>query len=154
VSASAGDAGTGTPPAPSAVVSSGTLQYWNGTGYTTLTAAQLQTAGAIPFAPLDVLDTVAGRQVRVLIEGTASRGGVATASTGSGTSIETAEATSGPPLDAVLTYTVLVADGADDDGDGDAEEPEADDLAVQLTIVVDLGAAEVRATYEPAPTGS
>lgn len=154
VSASAGDAGTTTPPAPSASVSSGTLEYWNGTGYTTLTAAQLQAAGAIPFAAFDALDTVAGRQVRVLIEGTASRGGVATDSTGSGTSIGSAEATSGPPLDALLTYTVLVADGVDDDGDGDAAEPEAEDVAVRLTIAVDLGVAEVRTTYEPPPTGA
>jgi len=154
VSASAGDAGTGPPPAPSATVASGALEYWNGTGYTTLTAVQLQTGGAIPFAPLDVLDTVAGREVRVLIEGTASRGGVATDSTGSGTSIESAEARSGPPLDALLTYTVLVADGVDDDGDGDDAEPEAEDVALRLTIAVDLGAAEVSTTYEPPPTGS
>ncbi|HXF37626.1 MAG TPA: prepilin-type N-terminal cleavage/methylation domain-containing protein [Actinomycetota bacterium] len=150
VSASAGTSA----PAPSATVSAGTLEYWNGSGYSSLTAADLQSAGAIGFASLDHTTTVAGRSVRVVISGSASRGGASAASTGSGTTRETAQATSGPPLDAVLSYVVMVGDGVDDDGDGDAAEAEEADTVVELTFDVDLGTSEARVTYAPAPTGS
>lgn len=129
------ESGTNTT-APSTSVA-GTVEYWNGTGYTTTV---VDAAGAsLPLGSVDapVTGTLFGTG-RVLISGTAEiRASSTSEMVGSPTTTRTeAVAEAGAPLVGELSYRV----------------EQGGVVIADLTIVVNLGDSTATTTYQPAPT--
>ena len=126
----------------SAAVTGGTLQYWNGTGYTTvdLRTSVIGTAAHVFTVTLDRTQTIDGKPVHVVATGTFRAGGVSTSSAGTSTLRTAADARALSPLIGTFTYQLDI---------GPTTESEHDQAA--LTIAADLGTAVASATYAPAP---
>jgi type II secretory pathway pseudopilin PulG len=123
--------------APTATVNSGTLYYWNGTGYSSVTA----TAG-IPYADMFLSETIGGHNVEVYLEtDTFSPAAASVTSSPSGGGSITrndVSATVLPPMRGTIYYTIWV-DGA---------------VVVDLSIDVNLGTVLAQGVYEPAPVAA
>jgi type II secretory pathway pseudopilin PulG len=128
--------------APSATISAGTLSYWNGTGYSSVTLSTLPTY-SLSNLLLDYTTTVGGHGVEVKIAtDSVSMEQVPTTSTtptGSGSITRTeTQATVGSPMLGSFTYQIWV-DGSQ---------------VVNLTVDVALGTLTSKSIYQPAPTAS
>ncbi len=126
-------AGT-TAAAPSCAISSGTITYWNGTGYTSVAAGT-----SVPALNASVTQTIGGYEVVVTLSSTGLTGGTITTTstpTGGGSITRTdVDASLAAPLKGSIAYTITV-DGI---------------TAVNLTIQIDLGTMIARGVYAPAP---
>jgi type II secretory pathway pseudopilin PulG len=126
---------TPTVPAPSASVSSGTIHYWNGTGYTSLaaTAAGLNTLNVSSA----FVQVISGHTITITIgtvNGTTAAATSASSPAAAAASMTEASAQVTPPK-ATISYQVNI-DGTD---------------VVDLQITLNLKQAEARAVYAPAP---
>ncbi len=121
--------------APTVAVA-GTVEAWNGTGYSSVTVTPA--GGEVPIVALDHQSTDdLGNTVQVQIGGTVSVNPSTVAETVSGTSTRTeAKATVGSPLIVNLTYRV-VRNGA---------------VQADLSLEFHAGQARATTTYRPAPT--
>jgi hypothetical protein len=122
-------------PAPSASVTAGTVSYWNGAGYTTVSAtlASLATNVSSSFS-----QTIGGHTVLVtigILQGDMTAATTSLSSSGTSPTIDQASAQATPPK-VKLSYTVVV--------DGSA--------VVDLNISVDLRTMEARGVYGAAPS--
>jgi type II secretory pathway pseudopilin PulG len=125
------------------VAGTGSVSFWNGTGYTTCTVYQAgcATGGAnFPVTALNRTVQVNGQTVNVSISARITAGGtsiteVPSSCSGSCTRTQT-QVTSGSPLLGDLTYTVTVAGT----------------VVCSLNVHVDLGSLLVNTVYKPAPT--
>jgi prepilin-type N-terminal cleavage/methylation domain-containing protein len=130
-----------------AAISAGTLKYWNGTGYTTITLTGGGASGygySVPGYDQTVTSTVSGHTVDVrfrLSTGSpfamGSQPTTATTSCGAGPCVSSATATVGSPIAATFIYSVTI--------DGST-------VVNDLTFVVDLGTITAKSTYQAAPT--
>lgn len=138
VSAEVGDA---TSP-PSAAVTTGSLEVWNGSGYTTVSLGGSNPAQVVTNT-LDLLDLPIDLNLAdVSISGSVSTGAVSTQDPdggGSGAKRTQAGATSGSPIVADISYNLVVTDLLG-----------APLLNVSLKISVDLGALFADASYREA----
>jgi type II secretory pathway pseudopilin PulG len=128
---------------PTATVNTGTLSYWNGTGYTSVNLAT--TPGySLSGLVVDRSTTVGGHTARVRIgsSGTISMQTIPTitsAPSGSGSILRNStQATVGSPVFGTFDYEVWV-DGAQ---------------VVDLTINVSLGTSTSKSIYQPAPSSA
>lgn len=110
------------------VTNAGTIQYWNGIGYTSLSVASGVSA-SIPVAALNLSIPLAN--TTIVLAGTFRTGG--TTSTACASPCLSATATAESPIVGDLRYTVIVA-GA---------------TVVDLLIHIDLGTMVARAEYSP-----
>jgi type II secretory pathway pseudopilin PulG len=139
--------------APTAGASGGTISYWNGSGYASITGAALNSGGAIPASTVyvgpQVLGTGASRRyVCTVVAPSLARLGPSTSSVG--TPRTTAKATMGSPLTGTVEYDVI----SYATNPGSCSSPGSIPTSlVDLTISIDLGNANVTTTYKPAPTG-
>ncbi|MEX2458025.1 MAG: hypothetical protein WD770_03460, partial [Actinomycetota bacterium] len=128
----------------SAAVTGGTLQYWNGTGYTSvdLRTSVVGAAARAFTVALDHSRTIDGKTVRIVMTGSFRSGGVTTTSVpvGASTLRTAAIAQALPPLIGTLNYKLFI---------GPTTESEHDQADV--TIAVDLATATAAASYTPAP---
>ncbi len=126
--------------APTGSVTSGTISYWNGTGYTSVSATQTVTP-----SPITILTTVNGHQVEIDITSTPLVGATftstSTALAGSPAAIGDADATISGPLTGTITYVIKVDPGTADE-----------ETLVQLDVRVALGSMAARGVYQRAPT--
>jgi len=126
--------------APTATIDGGTLKYWNGSSYTSITLAS--TPGYTFSMPsTSITCTKSSRSVTTTMSsGTISMGSQPTTSStpaGSGSILRNdVTATIGSPVYGTFTYTI-VAQGV---------------TVVNLTFTVDLGTISSRAVYRAAPT--
>jgi prepilin-type N-terminal cleavage/methylation domain-containing protein len=146
---------TGTSTSPPSVTRSGTVSYWNGSGYSTI-ALVPGAAANVPVTSVDIFDVVGGEDLEIEIQGAVDFGctvwvaGCPT--TGGSSTTETilscspacpntrtqATAKSNSPLVADIHYTVIY--------DGE--------VMAHLTLHVDLGTLTAQNTYQPAPSGA
>lgn len=128
--------------APTAGVS-GTVTYWNGLGYSTLTLTPGLTQQQLAIPSIHVEDLLGGSEVTVDISATLTVGGTSTTETfetcdpACPTTRTSASATSDAPLLGTITYTVT----------------RGTNVVADLTIQVNLGPIVAQATYQAAPTG-
>jgi hypothetical protein len=127
--------------ASTAAISAGTLKYWNGVGYTSVT---MSTGSNYSVAAFDqtVSGTVGGKVVSVrmrLATGSpfrmASVPTTSTTSCGAGPCVSSAVSTIGSPVYATFLYTVSINGST----------------VVNLTLNVDLGTITAKSTYQSAP---
>jgi type II secretory pathway pseudopilin PulG len=143
------EAGTSSVAMPlSAAVTGGSavvIQYWNGTGYTNITADQLNTATPVSFTPvtLDRTLTFGSQTARIVITGTFQAGGVSTTSVPAGatTNRTSAVAQALPALIGTMTYQITTIN--------DSTPIQAD-----LTFAINMGTQIASASYTPAPGGA
>jgi hypothetical protein len=147
--------------APTAGASGGTISYWNGSGYSSITGSALNTAGPVQASGQPVLQPVyAGPQVFgnglsrryicTVVDPSLARDGASTSSVG--TPRTTAKATMGSPLTGTVEYDVISY--STNPTDCSSPSPLALPTSLlDLTISIDLGSANVTTTYKPAPTG-
>jgi hypothetical protein len=139
--------------APTAGASGGTISYWNGSGYASITGAALNSGGAIAastvYAGPQVFGSGASRRyVCTVVAPSLARLGASTSS--AGTPRTTAKATMGSPLTGTVQYDVI----SYATNPGSCSLPLSIPTSlVDLTISIDLGSANVATTYKPAPTG-
>jgi hypothetical protein len=131
------EAGVGTS-APT-VAASGTIRYWNGSGYSTLAVAPGASV-AIPVAPVTVIAVVGGAIVTVSMSATLSTGGTTTSSTimtcapvPCPNNRSAAAATAASPVVGTIGYSVT---------------RNAQSLA-DASLIVNFGQLEANATYKP-----
>jgi hypothetical protein len=127
-----------------ATISSGTLKYWNGAGYTSINLANSGASGynyAIASYDQSVTGTVGGKTVVVrtqLATGSPFKMGsvptTATTSCGAGPCVSSATATIGSPVYGTFTYTVTVNGST----------------VASLSLSVDLGTITSKSTYQAA----
>lgn len=130
-------AGGTSSPDTTATISSGSISYWNGAGYTSLTPGSAQTS--IPFSPVSVTQNISGSTVVVSISGSLTTGGTTTTCNVScaGTLTRTsATATAASPVTGTLNYTITINGST----------------VVNLQISVDFGTVTSKAVYAAAPT--
>lgn len=121
-------------PAPSAS-RSGTIHYWNGTGYTSVAVGS---AGTLNLS-VSLAQVIDGENVTVSLSGTTAPASNITSSTPSGGGSITrneVRAEAGSPLVGSFTYTIAVNG----------------ETVVDLSVAVSLGNLLARGTYEPAPS--
>jgi prepilin-type N-terminal cleavage/methylation domain-containing protein len=140
--------------APTAGASGGTISYWNGSGYASITGAALNSGGAIAastvYAGPQVFGTGASRRyICTVVAPSLARLGASTSSVG--TPRTTAKATMGSPLTGTVQYDVISY--ATNPGSCSSPGLAIPTSLVDLTISIDLGSANVATTYKPAPTG-
>lgn len=130
--------------APTATVSAGSITYYNGTGYTTLTTSQLNGA-AIPILAHSVhlvyTDPSTLKSVTIDMTAALSTGGTTVsdpANCGSSCIRTSASAASNSPITGTFTYKVTVGTTVQAD----------------FTIAVNLGNLVAKTTYQAAPSGS
>jgi hypothetical protein len=128
--------------ATTATISAGTMKYWNGAGYTTVTLSTTPNY-SVPAFDQTVTGTISGHTVSVrlrLATGSpfrmASVPTTSTTSCGAGPCVSSATATIGSPVYGTFVYTVSI-DGS---------------TVVNLSIAVDLGLITAKSTYQSAPT--
>jgi type II secretory pathway pseudopilin PulG len=139
-------AGTGAS-TTTAAISGGTLKYWNGTGYNTITLTGSGSTGygySIPSLDQTVTSSVNGHTVDVRFRvstgspfAMGSQPTIATTSCGAGPCVSSATATIGSPIAGTFMYSVAI--------DGNT-------VVNDLTLVVDLGLITAKSTYQAAPT--
>ena len=127
---------------PTATINSGSLSYWNGTGYTTVALAS-NPSYALSNLLVDRSTSVSGHTVEVKVAAdSVAMEQVPTTSTtptGSGSITRTeTKAAIGSPILGTFSYQVLV-DGS---------------LVVDLEIDVSLGTLSSKSLYQPAPTAA
>ncbi len=127
-------------PAPSASVTGGTVYYWNGSGYSSLSATSGGLVAALEASSVTATGTVGGKTVTVTISvvpGSVAAATTATASTvgGAGNLSRTEASAQATPPRLALRYQVQI-NGATE---------------VDLTITVNLRTMEARGIYAPAP---
>jgi type II secretory pathway pseudopilin PulG len=124
--------------APS-VSASGTISYWNGTGYTSMTIAPGSSA-AVPAAAVHVLDPAFAPGLTVIdVSASLSTGGTTKsdpAGCGASCTRTSASATSNSPLKGTITYQVTY-NGV---------------VIANLTISIDLGPLSTKTSYTQAPS--
>jgi len=140
--AQAGESSTSLPLA--GAVTAGTVQFWNGTGYTTIPTSTLtstvQTAFTVSFDQVRVMD---GKDVRVTMVGTFLAGGLTISSTGTSLNRTRGEVRALPALIGSMTYALRIGPTTD-----------SEQLQAALTLNVDLGTQIANASYTPAPGGA
>lgn len=125
----------------SAAVTGGTVEYWNGTGYTTITAAQMNQAAPVLFTTtFDRTVAIGGQNVRVVMTGSFQAGGVSTSSVGTATDRTAAEALARPALFGSLTYRLTIGPITD-----------VEHLQADLTMDVNMGTQRATASYTASP---
>jgi type II secretory pathway pseudopilin PulG len=130
------DAGEGTT-APTVSITSGQIQAWNGSGYTT--TAIDTTGGAITISNVDHTYESDEDVVQVQISGTLTREASTTSENISSGSIRTeASAEIGSPLTGAMSYRVI----------------HNGQTVVDLNITINAGGVEAATDYSPAPTGA
>jgi hypothetical protein len=129
------------------VTVAGTINYYNGSGYSTITLA----AGAPVSIPLGtggngvhiVDNSLNGAQLLIDVTANLSTGGTSTTDSGAvtctmGTCRASASATSNSPISGTITYQVTYAGS----------------LVADLTTTVDLGTLLAKSSYAAAPSGA
>jgi hypothetical protein len=130
---------------------SGTLKYWNGNGYTTVTLG-IGNPVAIPVSTVHILDNIQGAPVNVDIAGAVgpsgavdcntwvtgcpTTGGTATTSTANGTTRTAASASAASPLVADISYKVT----------------KGGSVVADMVIHFDLGTLLAKASYQASPS--
>ncbi|HEY3023295.1 MAG TPA: type II secretion system protein [Actinomycetota bacterium] len=146
--------------APTAGASAGTISYWNGLGYSSITGAALNTAGLVQangqpalqpvYAGPQVFGTGASRRyICTVVAPSLARDGASTSSVG--TPRTTAKASMGSPITGTVQYDVISY--ATNPGSCSSPGVAIPTSLVDLTISIDLGSANATTTYKPAPTG-
>lgn len=127
--------------APDVTISTGTVEYWDGSGYSSITMAE-GAATSIPVADVSLSETIDGKVIEVTISGSLETGGSSTSETPAGAGADAertaAKATAGSPITGSLDYTITV-DGT---------------TVADLDLAVDLGTLLGQGTYQEAPDGS
>jgi type II secretory pathway pseudopilin PulG len=128
--------------APTAGVS-GSVVYWNGLGYSTLTLAPGMQPQQLNIPGLHVEDVIGGSAISVDISATLTVGGTSTSEAfqtcdpACPTTRTSASATSNAPLLGTITYRVV----------------KGTSVIADLTMQVNLGPIIAQATYQAAPSG-
>jgi type II secretory pathway pseudopilin PulG len=122
--------------APTTSITGGSLDVWNGTGYTSVPISA--SGGDVPIEPVVHTAVVDGAVVLVQMSGTLNVEPTTTSVVPGDVATTRTEATAdiGSPLVAEFTYLVTVND----------------DVVADLTLRFDAGRGGVTATYRPAPT--
>jgi hypothetical protein len=140
---------------PTSGASQPTILYWNGTGYSSIVGAALNSTGTIPLpATMQVGPQQFGtggsrRWVCTTITPSLRRGGASTSSVGSPrTSVKASMAA---PIQGTIGYRVSIYST----NPTSCALPTGTLLStpVDLTVSIDLGTAQAVAKYTPAPTG-
>ncbi len=125
--------------APS-VTATGTISYWNGNGYSTITVAP---GASVPIAaaPLSITTTVNSQTLSVSLSGSALKtGGTQTtdpANCGSACTRNSADAVANSPATGDVLYTITYGGR----------------ILADLDIHIDMGSLESHVQYQPSPSG-
>jgi prepilin-type N-terminal cleavage/methylation domain-containing protein len=137
------ESGVGTA-APS-VTRTGTISYYNGTGYTSCTVGSTCPGGNLPVAPLVLVTTAHGNPLLINVSATVQQGSAPTSSTSATCSptpcpnTRTAgSATANSPLTGDITYTINYSGS----------------VVATLNIHVDLGTLLAQVSYKQSPSGA
>jgi type II secretory pathway pseudopilin PulG len=137
---------------PTAVASGGTISYWNGSGYSSITGPALNSGGAIAastvYAGPQQFTGQNKRYICTVVVPSLARDGASTSSIG--TPRTTAKASMGSPLTGTVQYDVISYSTNPVSCSSPLSSPTS---LVDLTITIDLGSAQVTTTYKSAPTG-
>jgi hypothetical protein len=142
--------------APTGAASGGSISYWNGSGFITISTSTLNTpgGGTIPVqvaraGPWQQGTGPSRRWVCATITPSLSYGGPSTSSVGSPRT--SAKASMGAPIKGTVGYKVDIYST----NPNNCTTPTGLLLStpVDLTVSIDLGSANVTTTYKPAPTG-
>ncbi len=127
----------------SGAVTAGTVQFWNGTGYTTIPTSTLTSTVQTSFpVAFDVTRIIDGKDVRVVMDGNFLAGGLTISSTGTSTNRTQAEVRALPALAGSMIYRIFIGPNTD-----------SEQLQAALTFNVDLGTQIASASYSTAPGG-